>query len=54
MPTLADKVEAKVKLYQLKLALTSLWCESASELYRPIDRRLSAKLMPTLSAEISF
>jgi hypothetical protein len=25
------------------------WLESASELYRPSDRRLSAKLVPTLA-----
>jgi hypothetical protein len=27
----------------------TLWPESASELYRPSDRRLSAKLVPTFS-----
>jgi CBS-domain-containing membrane protein len=26
-----------------------MWPESASELYRPSDRRLSAKLVPTLA-----
>jgi hypothetical protein len=29
--------------------LLSPWLESASELYRPSDRRLSAKLMPTFA-----
>jgi hypothetical protein len=29
--------------------LTSTWPESASELYRPSDRRLSAKLVPTFA-----
>jgi hypothetical protein len=27
----------------------TMWPESASELYRPSDRRLSAKLVPTLA-----
>jgi hypothetical protein len=27
----------------------TLWSESASELYRPSDRRLSAKLVPTFA-----
>jgi hypothetical protein len=27
----------------------TLWPESASELYRPSDRRLSARLMPTFA-----
>jgi hypothetical protein len=29
--------------------LLTPWPESASELYRPIDRRLSAKLVPTFA-----
>jgi hypothetical protein len=32
------------------LIYSTLWPESASELYRPSDRRLSVKLVPTLAA----
>jgi hypothetical protein len=30
-------------------SLTTPWLESASELYRPSDRRMSAKLVPTFA-----
>jgi hypothetical protein len=36
-------IEGQIKLYIYK----TLWLEFASELYRPSDRRLSAKLVPT-------
>jgi hypothetical protein len=35
-------------IINLKKKLKTPWPESASELYRPSDRRLSVKLMPTL------
>jgi hypothetical protein len=37
--------------YQYNSLFLSPWPESASELYRPSDRRLSAKLVPTLQIE---
>jgi hypothetical protein len=33
--------------YEYKKKEQTPWSESASELYRPSDRRLSAKLVPT-------
>jgi hypothetical protein len=36
-----------------KLKLNSVAFKSASELYRPSDRRLSAKLVPTFAERVS-
>jgi hypothetical protein len=37
------------KLKEQNISLQTPWSESASELYRPSDRRLSAKLVPTFA-----
>jgi hypothetical protein len=39
---LTETQEADIRVYKIP------WFQSASELYRPSDRRLSAKLVPTM------
>jgi hypothetical protein len=41
------KVHCKLKFFSIKNIKKTPWSESASELYRPSDRRLSAKRLPT-------
>jgi hypothetical protein len=47
LPGTSDNLDRPFKLW--KVCKRTPWPESASELYRPSDRRLSAKLVPTFS-----
>jgi hypothetical protein len=48
LPQVEDLFYTMINIYQVKPKLTP-WLESASELYRPSDSRLSAKLVPTFA-----
>jgi hypothetical protein len=46
-PVLSD--DGRCKIMQIKVIKLYPWSESACEKYRPSDRRLSAKLVPTFA-----
>jgi hypothetical protein len=44
-----SRIVIGILIYHRHKPIKTTWPESASELYRPSDRRLSAKLVPTFA-----
>jgi hypothetical protein len=49
MKLLSPKIQGSVSISVAKKSTLTPWLESANKLYRPSDRRLSAKLVPTFT-----